>query len=69
MPIEPLGGGTGMWRTLVSHLLRDDQGQDVVEYALVAVVIGLGTVVALHGIAGKVVNVFTAVGNTITGSG
>lgn len=57
-----------MWKVQVRHLLKDEAGQDVVEYALVAVVIGLGAVSALHGVSGKVVNVFNAVGNTITGN-
>ena len=38
----------------------------MVEYALVAVVIGLGTAVALQSVTGKVINVFVAVGNTLT---
>ncbi len=52
----------------IRRLLSDEAGQDVVEYALVAVVIGLGTVAALQGVTGKIVNVFVAVGNTLTGS-
>ncbi len=58
-----------MRRAFVFHLLRDDEGQDIVEYALVAVILGLGTIVALHGISGKAVNIFSAVGNIMTGSG
>ena len=57
-----------MWKVQVRQLLHDEAGQDVVEYALVAVVIGLGTVAALSGVSGKVVSVFNAVGNTITGN-
>jgi pilus assembly protein Flp/PilA len=35
----------------VVHLLQDESGQDMIEYALVASFIGLGTVTGLHGLA------------------
>lgn len=57
-----------MWEEQIRRLLSDEAGQDLVEYALVAVVIGLGTVAALQGVTGKIVNLFAAVGNTLTGS-
>ncbi len=57
-----------MWKQQIRRLLSDEAGQDVVEYALVAVVIGLGTVAALQGVTGKVANVLVAVGNTLTGN-
>ena len=57
-----------MWREQIRRLLRDEPGQDLVEYALVAVFVGLGIVVALQGVTGKVINVFAAVGNTLTGT-
>ncbi len=55
-----------MWKEQFCRLLWEEAGQDLVEYALVAVVIGLGTAVALQGVTGKVINVFVAVGNTLT---
>ena len=57
-----------MWEEQIRRLLCDEAGQDIVEYALVAVVIGLGTVAVLQGVTGKVINVFAAVGNTLTGN-
>jgi pilus assembly protein Flp/PilA len=37
-------------------LLHDDSGQDLIEYALVAATIGLGTVAGVHGLAASVAN-------------
>lgn len=55
-----------MWKERFCCLLWEEAGQDLIEYALVAVVIGLGTAAALQGVTGKVINVFVAVGNTLT---
>lgn len=36
------------------RLLADDSGQDLIEYALVAATIGLGTVVGVNGLAASI---------------
>jgi len=41
--------------------MRDDEGQDLVEYALVAVLIAVGAVASLKNIASGTGAVFTAV--------
>ncbi|HEV2619089.1 MAG TPA: Flp family type IVb pilin [Acidobacteriaceae bacterium] len=46
--------------------LEDESGQDLIEYALVAGLIGVGTVVAMTGLSGKIGNAFNGVGNTIS---
>jgi pilus assembly protein Flp/PilA len=46
-------------RSAFRRLWQEELGQDLVEYALVAALIGLGSVVALNGVAGKLVIVFT----------
>jgi pilus assembly protein Flp/PilA len=43
----------------LKRLLHEEQGQDLVEYALVAALIGLASVVALNNVAGLVVTAFT----------
>jgi pilus assembly protein Flp/PilA len=54
----------------ISHVFvaftKDESGQDLIEYALVAGLIGLGAVVAMSGLSGKVGNAFNAVGNSLT---
>jgi pilus assembly protein Flp/PilA len=46
--------------------LKDESGQDLIEYALVAGLIGLGAVVAMTGLSGKIGTAFNTVGNNLT---
>jgi pilus assembly protein Flp/PilA len=46
--------------------MKDESGQDLIEYALVAGLIGLGAVVAMTGLSGKIGNAFNTVGNNLT---
>lgn len=48
--------------------MKDGSGQDLIEYALVAGLIGLGAVVAMTGLSGKIGNAFNTVGNNLTNS-
>jgi pilus assembly protein Flp/PilA len=50
----------------LSHLIHDESGQDLIEYALVAALIGVGAVLALRGLTGKISNAFNTVGNNLT---
>ena len=45
--------------------MQDESGQDLIEYALVAGLIGLGAVVAMTSLSGKIGNAFDAVGNSL----
>lgn len=47
-------------------LLHEDAGQDVVEYALVAVCLALTLVSTFHSLTTAIVSVFTAVSSTLT---
>ena len=47
-------------RHLVDRLVREDDGQDVVEYALLAALIGIVGYLALSGIATQVFNTYTS---------
>jgi len=52
-----------MWRsvmvvTTMQHLLADESGQDLIEYVLLAAVLGLGTVACLQGLTRSINNVF-----------
>ena len=48
--------------------MKDESGQDLIEYALVAGLIGLGALAAMTGLSGKIGNAFGAVGNSLTSS-
>jgi pilus assembly protein Flp/PilA len=45
--------------------MQDESGQDLIEYALVAGLIGLGAVVAMTGLSGKIETAFNTVGNSL----
>ena len=47
-------------------LKSDESGQDLIEYALVAGLIGLGAVVAMSGLATSIASAFGSVGNQLT---
>ena len=53
-------------KNIISEFVRDESGQDLVEYALVAALIGLGAVASMQAFANKVGNGFNTVGNTLT---
>jgi pilus assembly protein Flp/PilA len=47
---------------------KDESGQDLIEYALVAGLIALGAIAAMTGLSGKIGNAFNTVGNNLTSS-
>jgi pilus assembly protein Flp/PilA len=52
---------------LILRTLRDDEsGQDLIEYALVAGLIGLGAVAAMSTLAGSIANAFNNVGSQLS---
>jgi pilus assembly protein Flp/PilA len=48
--------------------MKDESGQDLIEYALVAGLIALGAIAAMSGLSGKIGNAFNTVGNDLTNS-
>jgi pilus assembly protein Flp/PilA len=52
----------------ISKLLQDESGQDLIEYALVAALIGLGAVVSMKGLGGRIANAFNTVSTSLTGN-
>lgn len=51
---------------ILSRLIEDESGQNLIEYGLIAGLIGLGAIVCLKGLATQVGVVFAAVGRTLT---
>ena len=49
-------------------LIQDESGQDLIEYALVAGLIGLGAVAAMTGLSSTIGNAFSSVGNSLANS-
>lgn len=46
--------------------IRDESGQDLIEYALIAGLIGLAAVVAMTGLSTKIKQAFNSVGSSLT---
>lgn len=53
-------------KKLALALVKDESGQDLIEYALVAALIGLGAVSSMKSFATTIGNAFTTVGSTLT---
>jgi pilus assembly protein Flp/PilA len=56
-------------KVLVNRLWRDEEGQDLTEYALLLVLVSLAAITAMKSLATQISNVFSnASGNLNTGS-
>ena len=53
-------------KQIVLTFAKDESGQDLIEYALVAALIGLGAVTSMKSFATTLGNAFTTVGKTLT---
>jgi pilus assembly protein Flp/PilA len=53
-------------KQLAMNLIAEESGQDLIEYALVAALVGLGAVAAMGGLKNAISNSFSAVGNQLT---
>ena len=51
---------------LFTNLMVEESGQDLIEYALVAALVGLGAVAAMRGLANNIGTAFNGIGNTLT---
>jgi pilus assembly protein Flp/PilA len=50
----------------LSALIRDESGQDLIEYALVAAIIALGATAAMTTLAGSITAAFNKIGTALT---
>jgi pilus assembly protein Flp/PilA len=53
-------------KALLAKIITDDSGQDLIEYALVAALVGLGVVAAMKGLSNSIKGSFNGVGNSLT---
>jgi pilus assembly protein Flp/PilA len=53
-------------KQLLKNLMTEDSGQDLIEYALVAALVGLGAVASMQGLANSIATAFSGVGNALT---
>ena len=50
----------------LKNLLRDESGQDLIEYALVAALIALGAIVSMKTVATGISSAFSTIGSNLT---
>jgi pilus assembly protein Flp/PilA len=53
-------------KQLLKSLATEDSGQDLIEYALVAALVGLGSVAAISGLDNSLKNTYNGVGSALT---
>jgi pilus assembly protein Flp/PilA len=53
-------------KQLIAKLIAEDSGQDLIEYALVAAIVGLGAVTAMKGLSNSIKSSFGGIGNALT---
>jgi pilus assembly protein Flp/PilA len=51
---------------IVRKLTQDDAGQDLIEYALGAALVALGSIAAMKGLGNTIGNSFNGVNNSLT---
>jgi pilus assembly protein Flp/PilA len=56
------------FKQILSNLVKDESGQDLIEYALVAGMIGLGATAAMSGLATTIGGALTSIGTKLTAS-
>ena len=50
----------------IQNFLREDDGQGLVEYALIIAVIAIAVIVAMVFLRGQIQNIFSNIGNNLT---
>jgi len=52
-------------KRLLNNLLKDESGQDLIEYALIAALIALGAIVAMNSLSTKISTEFNTIGTSL----
>jgi pilus assembly protein Flp/PilA len=52
-------------KQLLKNLIAEDSGQDLIEYALVAALVGLGAVAAMKGLSNSISTTFNNIGTSL----
>lgn len=53
-------------KQLLKNLMTEESGQDLIEYALVAALVGLGSVAAMGTLANSIENTFNSIGSELS---
>ena len=52
-------------KNLIQRFIREEDGQDLIEYALLAAIIAIGAVVAMRALSTQINNTFQTTANTL----
>ena len=52
-------------KQLLKNLVVEESGQDLIEYALVAALVGLGSVASMQSLGASIANAFNGVGTAL----
>ena len=55
-------------KLLLKNLMTEDSGQDLIEYALVAALVGLGAVASITALKNSISNTFNSIGSQLASS-
>ena len=53
-------------KQLLGNLIDEESGQDLIEYALVAALVGLGSIASMNTLATSISNTFANIGTALT---
>lgn len=53
-------------KSILIRLVKEESGQDLIEYALVAALIALGSITALSSVSGDISTLFSKVGSELS---
>jgi pilus assembly protein Flp/PilA len=56
------------FKQIVNNLINDESGQDLIEYALVAALVGLGAVVSLQNVRTAIQGAFSSIASSLNTS-
>lgn len=54
------------YRAMLNGLMQDESGQDLIEYALVAALIGLAAITGMRGVATSIQAAFSSISSNLT---
>jgi pilus assembly protein Flp/PilA len=53
-------------KQLLKNLMTEDSGQDLIEYALVAALVGLGAIASITALKNSIASSFNSIGSALT---
>jgi pilus assembly protein Flp/PilA len=54
------------FKQLLNNLMVEESGQDLIEYALVSALVGLGAVASMRSLSTSIGSAFTSIGTSLT---